>query len=338
MIHYKRKMDMYGYSNALSQGSAFNARTKNLNDGILLANQKLQDKYDAKIKQQPNTIASDNRTEEEDAALATVMDGKTSVGALAGLGELGGAIRKGGLAGGMVDMTKGRLTTIGSTARSIVKGQPIPKPVPRMQPSEVGADGKVVAQGEGAAKDVENIGKTAANVGKDAAKTGGKVAEQEIESSGLGSKFIKGGLKLVGGAKLGEAGLSAVSEIGGKALGDFGGVVSIGKGFENLAENKNFFSGESTGDKLQEIGAAADVVGTIFPPLEVAGGVLSAIGGVMDAYSDIKADMEKKKDDATAPDPPKLTATKVTPAFSSLGLAASAPISAKASITGSATF
>ena len=331
-------MDMYGYSNALSQGTAFNSRTKNLNDGILLANQKLQDKYDAKIKQQPNTIATDNRTEEEDAALATVMDGKTTVGSLAGLGELGSAMRKGGLAGGMIDMTKGRLTTIGSTARSIVKGQPIPKPVPRMQPSEVGADGKVVAQGEGAAKDVEQLGKTAKDIGTDAAKTGGQVAEQEIESSGIGSKIIKGGLKMVGGAKLGEAGLSAVSEIGGKALGDFGGVVSIGKSFENLADGKSFFAGDSTGDKLQEIGAAADVVGTVFPPLEVAGGVLSAIGGVMDAYTDIKADIDKKKDDAAAPSPPKLTATKITPAFSSLGLAASAPISAKASITGSATF
>jgi len=58
----------------------------------------------------------------------------------------------------------------------------------------------------------------------------------------------------------------------------------------------------------------------------------------MDAYSDIKADIGKKDDDSTAPVPPKLTATKVTPAFSSMGLAASAPISAKASITGSNSF
>lgn len=340
MIHYKRKMDMYGYSNALSQGSAFNARTKNLNDGILLANQKLKDDYDKKVKQQPNTLASDTRTEEEDAAYASVMDGKSAVGALAGLGELGGAVRKGGLAGGMVDMTKGRLQTMSTTAKSIVSGKPPPKPVPRMSQTEVGADGKVVAQGEGAAKDVENLGNTAANVTEDAAKAGAGGAEKaaEIESSNLGAKFIKGGLKIASGGRLGEAGLSAVSEIGGKALGDFGGVVHIGKGFENLAEGKSFFSGENTADKLQEIGAAADVVGTVFPPLEVVGGVLSAVGGIMDAYHDIKADIDKKKDDATAPEPPKLTATKVTPAFSSLGLAASAPISAKASITGSSSF
>lgn len=329
---------MYGYSNALSQGSAFNSRTKNMNDGILLANQKLLDDFDKKKKQQPNTIATDNRTTEEDAGLATLKDGKTTVGALAGLGDLGSAVKNGGLAGGMVDMTKGRLQTMGSTARSIVTGKPPPKPVPRVGQTEVGADGKVVGAGEGAASDLENTGKTAAQITEDAGKTGGKVAEQEIESSGLGSKVIKGGLKLVGGAKLGEAGLSAVSEIGGKALGDFGGIVSIGKSFENLSENKSFFAGDSTGDKLQEIGAAADLVGTVFPPLEVVGGVLGAVGGIMDAYTDIKADIDKKNDDSTKPAPPKLTATKVTPAFSSLGLAASAPISAKASITGSGSF
>jgi len=323
-------MDMYGYSNALSQGSAFNARTKNFNDGVLLANQKAQDEYDAKVKAKPQTIASDNTKTEEDSALAGVMDGKSTVGSLFGLGELGGKIRKSGFSGAMIDSTKGRLQTIGTTAKSIVTGQPPPKPVPRMAASEVGADGKVVASGEEATKDLENAGK-AVNDAK-------AVAGDEIESSGLGSSLIKGGLKLAGGAKLGEAGLTAVSEIGGKAIGDFGGLVSIGKGFENLANNKSFFSGESTGDKLQEIGAAADVIGTVFPPLEVVGGITSAVGGIMDAYHDIKADLDKKKSDNKGPDPPKLTATKVTPAFSSLGLAASAPISAKASITGTGSF
>tara|TARA_R100001086_G_scaffold204856_1_gene120751 strand:- start:252 stop:1223 length:972 start_codon:yes stop_codon:yes gene_type:complete len=323
-------MDMYGYSNALSQGSAFNARTKNFNDGVLLANQKLKDKFEAEIKQKPNTLADDNLKEGEDAAKATIFDGKSTIGALAGLGDLSSGIKNTGFAGYMVDSTKGRLQSIGNTARSIVKGEPLPKPVPRIQPSEVGADGKIVAEGKSVTNDLENAGK-AVNDAKAA-------AGEEIETSGLGAKIIKGGLKFAGGAKLGEAGLTAVSEIGGKALGDFGGLVSVGKGFENLKEGKSFFSGEDTGDKLQEIGAAADVVGTIFPPLEVVGGITSAIGGVMEAYKDIKADMDKKEKDAGGPDPPKLTATKVTPAFSSLGLAASAPISAKASIQGSATF
>lgn len=323
-------MDMYGYSSALSQGTAFNARTKNFNDGVLLANQKLQDQYDAEVKAKPQTVASDTTKLEEDGALAGVMDGKSTIGSLAGLGEMGSKIRHSGFAGAMIDSTKGRLQTIGNTARSIVTGKPPPKPVPRMAASEVGADGKVVAEGESATKDLQEAGK----VGGDAKK----IAGDEIESSGLGSSLIKSGLKLAGGAKLGEAGLTAVSEIGGKAIGDFGGLVQVGKGFENLSDGKSFFSGETTADKLQEVGAAADVVGTVFPPLEVVGGLTSAVGGIMDAYHDVKADLDKKRSDNKGPDPPKLTATKVTPAFSSMGLAASAPISAKASITGSGSF
>jgi len=319
---------MYGYSNALSQGSAFNARTKNFNDGILLANQKLQDKYDAEVKQKPNTVSDDNLKEDEDAAKATVLDGKTSLGALAGLGEMTSGIKNKGFAGYMVDSTKGRLNTIGNTAKQIVKGKPPPDPTKGFENTEVDEDGIITTDTE-----TGDFAKAGEAVGE-----AGEAAGDTIESSGIGSSIIKGGLKLAGGAKLGEAGLTAVSEIGGKALGDFGGVVSIGKGFENLAHNRNFFSGESTGDELQEIGAAADVVGTIFPPLEVVGGITSAIGGIMDAYTDIKNDMDKKNKDAAGPDKPKLTATKVTPAFSSLGLAASAPISAKQSITGTGGF
>ena len=321
-------MDMYGYSNALSQGSAFNARTKNFNDGVLLANQKLQDKYDAEIKQKPNNVSDDNIKTDEDAAKATVFDGKSAIGALAGLGEMGSGIKNKGFAGYMVDSTKGRLNTIGNTAQRIVQGEPKPEPTAGFENTEVDDDGVITT--DTAAGDLEDAGKVAGEAGEAAGDT--------IESSGLGSSIIKGGLKLAGGAKLGEAGLTAVSEIGGKALGDFGGLVSVGKGFENLEDGKSFFSGESTGDELQEIGAAADVVGTVFPPLEVVGGIASAVGGIMDAYTDIKNDLDKKDKDAAGPDPPKLTATKVTPAFSSLGLAASAPISAKQSIVGTGGF
>lgn len=321
---------MYGYSNALSQGSAFNSRTKNFNDGVLLANQRLKDKYDAEVKAKPNTVSTDNTKTEEDSALAGVFDGKSTVGSLYGLGEMGSKIKKSGFAGAMVDSTKGRLQTIGNTAKTIVSGDPPPKPVPRMQQSEVDADGNTVPDGEGATADLEDAGKVTGDAGK--------VAGDEIESSGLGSSLMKSGLKFATRGKIGEAGLSALSEVGGKAIGDFGGLVSVGKGFENLKDGKNFFSGESTGDELQEFGAVADVVGTVFPPLEVVGGIASAVGGIMDAYTDIKSDIDKKNKDAAGPDPPKLTATKVTPAFSSLGLAASAPISAKQSITGSGGF
>jgi len=319
---------MYGYSSALSQGSAFNSRTKNFNDGVLAANQILQDKYDATVAQKPNTVASDSLTEKEDAAKAGVFDGKGVVGSLIGLGEMTSGIKNKGFAGYVGDATRGRLNTIQNTASRIIQGTPKPAPTSGFANTVVDKDGIITT---------DTVGGDLAKAGENAAK-GAEVAGDTIESSGFGSNLIKGGLKLVGGAKLGEAGLTAVSEIGGKAIGDFGGIVSVGKGFENLADGKSFFSGESTGDKLQEIGAAADVAGTLFPPLEVVGGVASAIGGIMDAYHDIKADIDKKTTDQQGPPPPKLTATKITPAFSSLGLVASAPISAKASIVGSGSF
>lgn len=321
-------MDMYGYSSALSQGQAFNSRTKNFNDGVLVANQKLQDNYDDAVKGKKNTLATDDMKQKEDEAKAGVFDGKQAVSGLVGLGELGSGIKNKGFAGYVGDATKDRLNTIGNTARKIVDGKPPPDPTKGFENTEIDEDGIITT--DTATGDLEKAGELVGDA-KGA-------AGDEIESSGIGSAIIKKGLKLVGGKALGEAGLSAVSEIGGKAVGDFGGLVSVGKGFENLKDGKNFFSGESTGDKLQEIGSVADLAGTVFPPLEVVGGVTSAIGGLMDAYSDIKADIDKKSTDAAGPDKPKLTATKVTPAFSALGLAASAPMSAKESIQGSSTF
>jgi hypothetical protein len=246
-------------------------------------------------------------TKDEDEAKAGVFDGKSTVSALVGLGEMGSGIKNKGFAGYVGDATKERLNTIQNTAKQIREGKPPPDPTKGFANTEVDEDGIITTD----------------------TPTG------DFEKAG---DVAKGGLKLGGGARLGEAGLTAVSEIGGKAIGDFGGLVSVGKGFENLKDGKSFFSGESTGDKLQEVGAVADLAGTVFPPLEVVGGVASAIGGIMDAYSDIKSDIDKKSKDAAAPPKPKLTATKITPAFTAMGLAASAPISAKQSIQGSSTF
>ncbi len=321
-------MDMYGYSAAVSEGQSFNSRTKNYNDGVLNANQKLQDAYDQKVKNQPGKVSTDNMTKDEDEAKAGVFDGKSTVSALVGLGEMGSGIKNKGFAGYVGDATKERLNTIGNTAKQIRDGKPPPDPTKGFANTEVDDDGIITT--DTPTGDLEKAG--------DVAGDAKAAAGDEIESSGLGAKIIKGGLKLGGGARLGEAGLTAVSEIGGKAIGDFGGLVSVGKGFENLKNGKSFFSGESTGDKLQEVGAVADLAGTVFPPLEVVGGVASAIGGIMDAYSDIKSDIDKKSKDSTAPPKPKLTATKITPAFTAMGLAASAPISAKQSIQGSSTF
>ncbi len=183
-----------------------------------------------------------------------------------------------------------------------------------------------------------------------AATAGGEALEDtgKIESSGIGAAIIKGGLSKVPGASalLGEAGLSTLSEVGGKAIGDFGGLVDVGEGFANLANNKNFFGNDDTaekwGDSFQMAGAALDVVGTAFPPLELLGGAVGLLGGVIDGIDGLSKDEDKKQSDAapitdptTDPDDAGIQKTQVSPAFQSMGLVASAPVSAKMQITGS---
>lgn len=330
---------MYGYETAISQGSSFNARTTNFNEAVQAHNQVLTDKYNAKIKAQPGKLSTDKTKKEEDEAFYGLSDGKGVLGSTIGLVSAANEIsEKGGLMKFAADSTTSRLNTIGKTASRLGE-MTTKKAQAALKPSEVGADGKVVAGVEEAADDAGKIAAKAGEVGAaDAGKAAAKAASVEIESSGLGTSILKQGLKKVAGGAVSEAGLSVASEIGGKVAGDFGGIVDIGEGIDNLAEGKKFFAGDDKtaeiGDTLTSVGAVADVVGTVFPPAELIGGALGAVGGIFDAYDSIKNDLEKKKKDGTTIPPPVLKATKVTPAFSAMGLVASAPISAKAQIVG----
>jgi hypothetical protein len=311
---------VYGYESALSEGSAFNSRVQNFNDGVLLHNQNLQKAYDLKVKGQKSDVSDDVTQKHEDEAFYGFTDGKTAIStAVESVGAVK-SIAKDGFTGYVANSTGDRLNTIGNTMERLVQGEP---PPPSAAMSVVD---KINTRILGAA-----------DAGENAAAAAGETAGK-IESSTLGASIIKAGLGKFAGGKLGEAGLSAVSEVGGKALGDFGGIKGIADGFANLGEGKNFFSGETTGDKFQEAGAVFDAIGTFAPPLELLGGALTLIGGIDDAVHDLDAVADKKKSDGAAVPPPLKTATKVSPVFSSLGLQASAPISAKQAITGSSSF
>lgn len=317
-------MSLYGYSDALSQGSAFNARVQNFNDGIRLQNQKALDEHTQLVKEQAGKVADDALKSKEDGAEYAVMDTKGVLGTGLGIAHAFTGIRESGLAGYVTDSTKGRINTIATTARRAIAKTPTAPPKPStFAVSEITQD----ADGDPVFSTAKSAAEKAAG---DAAQAG-----EEIESSGMGTSIIKSGLKMATRGAIGEAGLTALSEVGGKVLGDFSGGKDIIKSFANLADNKGFFAGESTADKFQEAGAAADLVGTIFPPAELVGGALGLIGGAIDTWDDIKADVDKKTKDAATIPPPKQTAIKVSPAFSTMGLVASAPISAKQSITGS---
>ena len=334
--------DMYGYASSLSEGQSFNARTKNFNDGVLVANQKAQDDYKEKVKNQPGTLSDDKTKKEEDQAYFGFTDGTGSIGSTVGLIQAGSSIKKNGLGGYMADELAQRKNAVSSTAKRIIAGDPKPPPADMVPSNETTSAGTVATDSESATADAGAAGEAVANAGEETLQGGSdalRAGTGAIESSSVKTGIIKAILKKGTMGTIGEAGLSAASEIGGKALGDYGGISDVFHGISNVVSGcGTFFQGESTGDKLQELGAGMDLVGTAFPPLELVGGVTSLVGGLMDGYEDLKNDNKKHASDATTIPPPKLTATKVTPAYSTMGLAASAPISAKQSITGSSSF
>mgnify|MGYP003138595754 FL=1 len=330
-------MSLYGYSDALSQGTAFNARVKNFNDGVLVHNQQAREKFAKETQQKANDLADDKRREEEDDAKYGFKDGTGLAGAGVGLVQAGSSIRENGFAGYVSKEMSQRANNIKNTAHAIVYGEPKPEPT-TIEMNEVNAEGRVT---DGAV-DAERAGQEVLNAGEEAGDATKNIAQAtERESSGLASAVIKKGLKFATLGKVGDAGLSAISEIGGKAIGDFSGAVDIGKNIENIFSKppKNIFSGESTADKFQEAGAIADVAGIAFPPLEVVGGILNLTGGIMDTVKDISDDIDKKKTDTQRQvAPPKITAVKVSPAFQSMGLVASQLPSSKTQITGTGSF
>jgi hypothetical protein len=326
---------LYGYAQSLSEGSSFNARVQAHNDLVNEHNNKVLADYDLAVKQQIRDKADDKGKLQEDATIDATTDGKSLLTNAYGAYKLGqGIAEEGGLGAALSKQVADRRAAISSTFQRITQGEK-PPVNEGVELGEATEDGKYVT-----------------SAGQEASRTGAALAKgaeggEEIGSSGIGAALIKGTLGKVGAGKiLGEAGLSAVSEIGGKAIGDFGGALDLGEGIANLTEGKNFFGNDDTaekvGDTFQMVGAGLDVVGTAFPPLELLGGAVGLVGGVIDAIDGLSKDEAKKQSDA-APitDPNKdpsgagIQKLQVSPAFQSLGLVASAPVSAKMSIAGS---
>mgnify|MGYP003643909466 FL=1 len=311
---------LYGFDQANAEGSAYNARTVDFNRGVLAHNQAVTDKYNSNVSGQKGLVSGDVTKKREDEAFYGLSDGKSALGTAMGTVETGKAIYKDGITAIGSKAVGDRLSTISNVASRIVSGD-----TPKVNPLSMVPRNQTLG-----------LADSTLSAGEEAANAGGK-----IESSGLGTGIIKAGLRgaaSVAGKDISEAGLSVISEGVGKIGGEFGGLYDIGKGIDEVGQGKNFFKGESTGDKFQEAGAVADLLGTAFPPLELVGGALGLIGGISDAIDALKSDKDKRKVDAATVPPPKLQSVKVSPTFQSMGLVASAPVSAKQSITGSSSF
>jgi len=325
---------IYGYAQSLSEGSSFNARVQAHNDLVNEHNNKVLSDFDLAVKQQKRDKADDKGQLEEDAAVAGTEDGKGLLQNAYGAYKFGQAIaNEGGVGAAFAKASAERQGAISSTINRLTQGAKPPVNA-GVELGEATQDGKYIT----------SAGQEASLVAKDASAAAS--AGEEIGSSGLSAAIVKGTLGKFGAGKvLGEAGLSAVSEIGGKVIGDFGGLVDVGEGFANLAQNKNFFGNDDTaekwGDSFQMAGAALDVVGTAFPPLELLGGAVGLVGGLIDTVDSLSKDEDKKQSDAAPitdpnqdPDKAGIQKLQISPAFQSLGLVASAPVSAKSAITG----
>lgn len=326
---------VYGYAQSLSEGTSFNARVEAHNDLVREHNNKILSDFDTAVKQQKRDLADDKGQVEEDAAIDATEDGKGLLMNAYGAYQLGQAVAdEGGIGAALAKQSAERQGAIKSTINRLTQGEK-PPVNEGVELGEATEDGKYVT----------SAGQEASLAAKDASAAAEGAGE--IGSSGIGAAVVKGVLGKFGvGKVVGEAGLSTLSEIGGKAIGDFGGAVDIGEGFANLANNKSFFGNDDTaekwGDSFQMAGAALDVVGTAFPPLELLGGVTGLLGGVIDTVDGLAKDEDKKQSDAAPitdpnkdPDKAGIQSFKISPAFQSLGLVASAPVSAKQSITGS---
>jgi len=358
---------VYGYAQSLSEGSAYNARVLAHNDLVKEHNNKVLGDYDAAVKQQKRDASDDKGTVQEDAAIDATEDGKGLLTAAYGAYKFGQSVAdEGGVGAAFAKQVAERQGTIRSTLGRLGKGDKAAETATTDVSSAAGdtagatgATGDAARAAGNAAADAGDAATGAAGAAGAAGDAGavagaGATAVEDagkIESSGIGAAIIKGGLTKIPGASalLGEAGLSTVSEIGGKAIGDFAGLVDVGEGFANLADNKNFFGNDDTaekwGDSFQMAGAALDVVGTAFPPLELLGGAVGLLGGVIDGIDGLSKDEAKKQSDAAPitdpnkdPDDAGIQKTQISPAFQAMGLVASAPISAKSLITGSGAF
>jgi hypothetical protein len=180
----------------------------------------------------------------------------------------------------------------------------------------------------------------------------GEVASESFEhqGTGIGAKIIKSGLTKIGVTEaLGEGATGALAEGAGKIAGAIQGGTDLVEGFDNLAEGKGFFAqdgndtAKKVGDSFVMAGSVLDAIGTFVPPLEVVGALASVTGGIVDTVDDWFGDKHKLKAAGKPITTPslknsQLEGQKISPAFQSLGLVASAPTSVKSRIQGSSSF
>lgn len=358
-------MSLYAYDQSISEGDAFTARNIDFNQGVKLHNKLVMEKYDKELTDQTKTVDNLKDRKRNDAVINDSQDGYGAVGAAVSFlgarkeykdaGSFGDYVRNTTqervktLRAGLEDIKKsksgladvGAATGDGGGSRSA--DEAMSRPAPRSAP---GADPPSEPQTQNLRGAISESPETSS------LRPESSIVDDDFkyEGSGVGARVIKGGLTKLGIAdKIGEGATGVLSEGVGKVAGLVAGGTDLVEGIENLSKNKGFFAqdGNDTakkfGDSFITAGAVLDAVGTIAPPLEVLGGIAGLTGGIIDTVDDWFGDKKKLTDAQKTIEKPtlknnQLEQQRVSPAFQSLGLVASAPTSVKSQIQGSGSF
>jgi len=359
-------MSLYGYDQSISEGDAMSARNRDFNQGVKLHNKLVLEKYNQKLTDQKTTVDNLKDKKRNDAIIHDSTDGYGILGA--GVSFLGARseykdassfgdyvrnstnVRMKTLRGGLDDIKKTKAglakpgaptgdsggsseafsrPTRGATKTSLVQAEPEPEAINLR----------------------EAMSKPPVDLRQSYTKPTAIIDDEfKYEGSGLGAKVIKAGLTKVGVADtIGEGATGLISESAGKVAGLIAGGTDLVEGIDNLADGKGFFAQDGSdtakkiGDSFTTAGAVLDAIGTVAPPLEVLGGLAGVTGGIIDTVDDWFGDKKKIKDAGKEIKAPSLAnnqleSQRVSPAFQSLGLVASAPTSVKSQIQGSGSF
>jgi hypothetical protein len=362
-------MSLYGYDQSIMEGDSMTARNREFNQGVRLHNKAVMDNYDKALKTQKTTVDNLKDKKRNDAILNDSEDGYGVIGAAVSVlgarkeykqarsfGDYYRTARdermkvlKGGFddikqtAKGPADV--GAATGDGGgagTAREAFS-RPAPRSAPGARPSLLPTE-QVQAE-----EPTPNLREAMSRppVTSVAPEVEG---DFKYEGSGVGAKVIKAGLSKIGVADtIGEGATGLISESAGKVAGLVAGGTDLVEGVDNLVEGKGFFAqdgndtAKKVGDSFVTAGAVLDAIGTVAPPLEVLGGLAGITGGIINTVDDWFGDKKKIKDAGKKIDKPttensQLEQKRVSPAFQSLGLVASAPTSVKSQIQGSGSF
>jgi len=359
-------MSLYGYDQSISEGDAMTARNRDFNQGVKLHNKLVMDKYQEALKTQKKNVSDAKDKKRNDAIIGDSTDGYGIIGA--GVSFLGARaeykeassfgdyvrnskdVRMKTLRGGLdnIKKTKAGLAKPGApTGDSGGSSEAFSRPTrgakkTSLLPAEPEPEGVNLR---------EAMSRPPVDLRQSYTKPTAIIDDEfKYEGSGLGAKVIKAGLTKIGVADtIGEGATGLISESAGKVAGLIAGGTDLVEGIDNMAEGKGFFAQDGSdtakkiGDGFTTAGAVLDALGTIAPPLEVLGGLAGVTGGIIDTVDDWFGDKKKIKDAGKEIKAPtlknnQLEAQRISPAFQSLGLVASAPTSVKSQIQGSGTF